>query len=143
LTERLIFDNEHDFLAKLKELVRGGVHPKCIDIRAPHAVHEVEDILASRPSRVRVFALIGGLLGAFTGYAFTAFTVIDWPLVSGGKPMVAIPPFTVIAFELMVLFGALSAFLGFAIESRMPAIRTIVSDDTVTDDFEIYVQRKG
>lgn len=143
MIERFVFDNEGDFLDKLKELVKRGVRPGDIDIRAPHVVHHAEEILGSPPSRVRQFALVGGLLGAFTGYAFTSFTVIDWPLISGGKPMVSIPAFTVIAFELMVLFGALSSFLGFVIASRMPAARTIISDDTFTDTFEIHVQREN
>jgi hypothetical protein len=139
LTERFAFDNEHDFLAKLEDLVKGGVKSKHIEIYAPHPVHHAEDILEMAPSKVRLFALVGGLLGAFTGYWFTSFTSIDWPLISGGKPIVSIPPFTIIAFELMVLFGSLSAFLGFIIQSRLPGVRTIISDDEFIDNFEIHV----
>ncbi len=105
MTERFVFDSEHDFLEKLKSLLKGGVKAKDIDIRAPHPVHHLEEILKLKPSRVRLFCLVGALLGAFTGYAFTAYTALDWPMMSGGKPMVSIPPFTIIAFELMVLFG--------------------------------------
>jgi hypothetical protein len=42
----------------------------------------------------------------------------------------------------MVLFGGLSAFLGFIVASRMPAVRTIISKDEFRDTFEIHV-RKG
>lgn len=139
--ERFVFDNEKDFLAKLDQLVKSGVRVKEIEIHAPHAVHHAEEILDMKPSGVRKFALVGGLLGAFTGYAFTSFTALDWPLIIGGKPMVSIPPFTIIAFELMILFGSLSAFLGFVILSRFPAVTTIVSNDEFTDDFEIHVNR--
>ncbi len=142
MTERFVYDNPHDFVEKLRELVRSGVTRDDIELRAPHVVHGLEDILGQEPSRVRLFALCGGLLGAFTGYAFPSFTVIDWPLIIGGKPMVSIPPFTIIAFELMVLFGALSSMLGFLVTSRMPAVRTVISDDEFTDNFEITVRRE-
>ena len=143
MTERFVYDNQDDFLTKLKALVRSGIDPKTIDVRAPHVVHGLEEVMQLKPSRVRLFMLFGALLGAFTGYAFPTFTVIDWPLISGGKPMISIPPFTIIAFELMVLFGALSGFVGFVITSRLPAVRTIISDDEYTDNFEIHVRGDG
>jgi len=141
LTERFVYDNPHDFVTKLKELMRSGIDSDSIEIRSPHVVHGLEEILGQRPSHVRLFALAGGLLGAFTGYAFPSLTAMDWPLNIAGKPLVSIPPFTIIAFELMVLFGALSAFLGFIVMSRMPAIRTVISDDEFHDKFEIHVRR--
>jgi hypothetical protein len=140
--ERFVFDNEHDFLDKLKALVKGGVKTRDIEILAPHPVHKAEEILSLKPSGVRVFALVGALLGAATGYLLPSFTVIHWPLISGNKPMISIPPFTIIAFELMVLFGALSAFLGFVLMARMPDAITVVSDAEFSTDFEIRV-RKG
>jgi hypothetical protein len=138
--DRYVFDNEHDFLDKLRALVKSGVRPRHIEVHAPHPVHHMEDILEMAPSKVRLFALIGGLLGAFTGYAATSWMSIDWPLIIGGKPVVSIPPYTIIAFELMVLFGSLFAFAGFVILSRMPAVRTIISQDEFQDSFEIHVR---
>lgn len=142
MTERLVFQSEHDFLHKLEELVKNGTRPADIEIFAPHPVHRAEEILDLRPSHVRLFALVGGLTGATAAYLFTSLTALSWRLPVGNKPIVGIPPFTVIAFELMVLFGGLSSFLGFLLMSRMPAVRTIISKDEFTDDFEIHV-RKG
>ena len=90
-----------------------------------------------------MFALVGGLVGAATGYLFPAFTVIDWPLISGNRPLVSIPPFTIIAFELMVLFGALSAFLGFILMARMPDVVTVVTDAEFSTGFEIRLKKGG
>jgi hypothetical protein len=142
LTEKFVYQSEHDFLHKLEELVKGGVSPKDIEYRAPHPVHHAEDILDMRPSIVRTFALIGALTGAATGYLFTSLTALDLVLPVGNKPIVGIPAYTVIAFELMVLFGGLASFLGFVVASRMPAVRTIISNDEFVDSFEITV-RKG
>lgn len=143
MTERFVFDNEHDFMAKLHDLVEHGVKPRNIQFRAPHPVHHAEELLRMRPSGVRAFALFGGLLGAFTGYWFTSWTALDWPLIIGGKPVVSIPAYTIIAFELMVLFGALFSFFGFVLLSRMPAVRTIISDDVAADHYEIQVRRES
>jgi len=141
LTEKFVFESEHEFLHKLEELVKSGVKPKNIEIRAPHPVHHAEDILDMKPSIVRTYALIGGLAGAATGYLFTSLTALDWVLPVGNKPIVGIPAYTVIAFELMVLFGGLSSFLGFLVGSRMPGVRTIISSDEFVDSFEIYVRK--
>lgn len=141
MSERLVFGSEHDFLHKLEELVKSGVNPRDIQTFAPHPVLKAEEILEMKPSFVRTFALIGGLTGAATGYLFTSLTALSWRLPVGNKPIVGIPPFTVIAFELMILFGGLSAFLGFIITSRMPAVRTIISQDEFRDTFEIHVRK--
>jgi hypothetical protein len=139
--ERLVFASEHEFMHKLQDLLQSGVKPDDIDIRAPHPVHHAEELLGLKPSNVRLFALIGGLTGAATGYLFPSLTALDWVLPVANKPTVGIPAFTIIAFELMVLFGGLSAFLGFLITSRMPGVRTIISDDEFNDHFEIFVKK--
>ena len=139
--ERHVYHSEHDFLHKLEELVKSGVNPRQIEYRAPHPVHHAEELLAMKPSHVRLFALVGGITGVATGYLFPSLTALDWGLYVGNKPLVGIPPYTVIAFELMVLFGGLSAFLGLMVTSRMPGIRTIISNDEFNDQFEIYVKK--
>jgi len=135
------FDNEHDFVEKLKQLKSEGVDSSDIDIRSPHPVHHLEEILGEEKSNVRKFALTGGLLGAATGYLFPSFTHLHWPLNNAGKPIVSLPPFTIISFELMVLFGALTGFLGLLLTSRMPAVRTIISNDEFVDSYTITVSK--
>jgi Alternative complex III, ActD subunit len=139
--EKHVYQSEHDFIHKLEDLVKSGVKPENIDTRTPHPVLHAEDILAMKPSNVRRFVLAGGLCGIATGYLFPSLTALDWTLFVGNKPLVGIPPYTVIAFELMVLFGGLSGFLGLMIEARMPAVRTIISNDVFPDQYEIYVKK--
>jgi len=139
--ERHVYQSEHDFIHKLEELVKSGVKPENIETRTPHPVHHAEEILQMKPSSVRLFTLVGGLCGIATGYLFPSLTALDWPLYVGNKPLVGIPPYTVIAFELMVLFGGLSGFLGLMVTSRMPAMRTIISNDEFIDSFQIYVKK--
>ena len=92
----------------------------------PYPEHEIEDALGYGQSPVRVWALVGGLCGAAGGLAFTSFTSVDWPLVTGGKPILSIPAYIIIVFEMMVLFGALSTVIGLFINSRLPQIKPLV-----------------
>jgi hypothetical protein len=139
--DRYVYHSEHDFLHKLEELLKSGIKPEHIETRTPHPVHHAEEILGMRPSHVRLFALAGGLTGIATGYLFPSLTALDWGLYVGNKPLVGIPPYTVIAFELMVLMGGVGAFLGFLVTSRMPGVRTIISNDEFVDQFEIHVKK--
>lgn len=96
---------------------------------APYPEHHIEAALGYGQSPVRVFTLVGGLTGTATGFAFTTFTSMDWPLVVGGKPIVSIPAYVVIAFELTVLFGALATVIGLFINSRLPNVKPSVVYD--------------
>jgi hypothetical protein len=94
---------------------------------------------------VRVWTLVGGLTGAATGLAFTTFASMDWPLVVGGKPIVSIPPYIIIVFELMVLFGALSTIIGLFVLSRLPNLKpAIIYDPEFTAGrYGVYVEAEG
>ena len=48
------------------------------------------------------------------------WTSLDWPLVTGGKPIISLPAWVIIAFELTILFGALSTVAGLFINMRLP-----------------------
>ncbi|NIP58396.1 MAG: DUF3341 domain-containing protein [Gemmatimonadetes bacterium] len=100
-----------------------------VRVYTPYPDHHVEEALGYDQSPVRVYTLVGGLTGAATGFAFTTWTSMDWPLVTGGKPIVSIPAYVVIAFELTVLFGALATVIGLFITARIPKTRPMVIYD--------------
>jgi len=83
-----------------------------IETYAPAPFPEVDDAVIEKPSRVRLFTLIGGLTGVVTGYALTIWMANNWQLALGGKPFTSIPPYTIIAFELTILFGGLLTVFG-------------------------------
>jgi hypothetical protein len=102
---------------------------KDVTTYSPYPEHELEDALGYGPSIVRVFTLAGGMTGAAAGFAFTIFTSQDWPMVTGGKPLLSIPAYFVIAFEMAILFGALSTLIGLFISMRLPNLRPLVVYD--------------
>lgn len=86
---------------------------------SPLPNHELEHALHRPQSPVRLFTLVGALTGTATGFALAIWTSLDWPLITGGKPIVSLPPFVIIAFELTILFGALSTVMGLIINARL------------------------
>jgi hypothetical protein len=136
----MLFEDREQFLEALRRLVREGVPGKRIRVITPFGVPEVEEILPGKRSKVRFFALVGAASGTVTGFAFTILTSLSWPLIVGGKPIVSIPPFIIIAFALTILFGALSTFAGFLLLSRLPNPRGIRSGEEYGNAFVILVE---
>ena len=140
MAEPMVFREKERFLESLRELVRDGVPRERIRVITPFGVPEVEEILPGKRSKVRFFALLGAASGTVTGFAFTILTSLSWPLIVGGKPIVSIPPFIIIAFALTILFGALSTFAGFLLLSRLPSPRGIRSEVEYGNAFVILVE---
>ena len=139
MADRRIFEDREQFLEALRRLVREGVPGERIRVITPFGVPEVEEILPGKRSKVRFFALVGAASGTVTGFAFTILTSLSWPLIVGGKPVVSLPPFLIIAFALTILFGALSTFAGFLLLSRLPSLRGIRSEEQYGNAFVILV----
>ena len=94
-----------------------------LETYSPAPFSEVDDAVHEKPSPVRLYTLIGGLLGVVTGYALTLWMANDWPIMIGGKPFSSIPPYTIIAFELTILFGGVLTVLGLFIVSGLPSFK--------------------
>ena len=100
-----------------------------ITVYTPTPRHELEEALEAPPSRVRLFTLLGGMAGASFGYMISIWASKYWPLIVGGKAIATWVPYTIFAFELMVLIGSLStvyALFGF---SRLPRLTMTVGYD--------------
>ena len=133
------FDYVDSAVNAIGELRAAGL--KKITAFMPYPEAQIEEALQYDQSPVRVWALAGGLLGAATGLALTVFTSMDWPLVTGGKPILSIPAYVIITFEMMVLFGALSTVIGLFINSRLPYVKPMVVYDPEfsAGKFGVYV----
>lgn len=80
-------------------------------------------------SPVRLFTLVGAVVGCLLGVALPAYTMLDWPLITGGKPTISIPPLVVISFAVTMLLGALGAVAGFLLLSGLPTLTPPASYD--------------
>lgn len=143
MKQQFLYDDKHEFLQKLQDLVDSGMGAAQLDTVTPFPMHEAEEILRPPKSPLRFFALIGALTGLIAGFAFTIYTVQHWPLITGGKPLVSIPAFMIIAFELTILFGALLSFAGFLFLSRLPNVGSMIESDEYGNQFAILVNDEG
>jgi len=134
----------YDYLDSAVDAIHGLRKAGFKDVRAfaPYPDHHIEEALGYGQSPVRVFTLVGGLTGAATGFAFTTWTSMEWPLVVGGKPIVSIPPYVIIAFESMVLFGVFSTLIGLFFLAKIPWRGPAVSYDPefTAGRYGVYVE---
>jgi hypothetical protein len=112
-----VFGEVDTAVRAIEELRASGMTD--LETYSPLPQHELEHALHRTQSPIRMFTLVGGLTGVATGFALPIWTSLDWPLVTGGMPIIAIPAFVVPAFELMILFGALSTVIGLFINARL------------------------
>jgi hypothetical protein len=94
-----------------------------LEVFSPIPAPELEEAMDIHGSPVRRWALIGGVTGCLTGLLLTSLTSLAYPLITQGKPIVAIQPFIVIMFELTILLTGIFALLGMLVHGRLPSLR--------------------
>ncbi len=128
-----VYDQPDPLVEVVKRLKNRGYED--LEVYSPAPFAEIDDAVMEKPSRVRIFTLIGGLLGAFTGFFITIWMSNDWPLMIGGKPYSSIPPYVIISFELTVLFGGLATLIGLLTVGKLPYGKFGVHDDAYSERF--------
>jgi hypothetical protein len=104
------------------ERLRSEGHEQ-LDVFTPVMSPELEEALGIESSPVRRWALIGGITGFVTALALTSLTALAYPIVTQGKPIVSLPAFFIIMFEMTILFSGLFGFAGVLFHTRKPARR--------------------
>jgi molybdopterin-containing oxidoreductase family membrane subunit len=138
------FQDKKKFMEKLNEVYESGFSPKKVRVILPHPDHDVEHLVEEYlpKSKLKYFSLAGALAGCILGFGFTAFTVLDWPLITGGKPLLSWPAFVVIAFELTILLGAIVSFGGFLFLAKMPDFKGILTPEDHGNEYVIQIENE-
>lgn len=133
-----LFGYEEDFLETTARLREQGVP---LSVMTPIPMHEVEQVLGIGKSKVRYFSLTGAIVGALSGFALAAGTALVFVLPTSGRPVIPIPPYLVITYEMTILFGVLATLLGFHVVSRLPAWHDApYTPEVAVDKFGISVR---
>lgn len=85
--------------------------------------------------RLYLFPLIGAICGFTIALLITAGTQLSFPMVTGGKPILAIPPMLVIMYEGTMLGAILFTVIGVIFESRLPRFNLGVYDTRITQGY--------
>ena len=114
------FFNEPADLYHACEALRDAGY-KDFDAHTPFPVHGLEHAMGLKPSRLPWIVLACGLTGAGSALLMMIWmTVIDYPLIIGGKPFLTLPSYVPITFELTILFSAFGTFFGMWGLNRLP-----------------------
>ena len=106
-------------LAATRRARQGGYRQ--MDAYTPYPVDGLAAELGMRRTRVPFVVLTGGLVGAGVGFFMQYYSMaISYAFNVGGRPYNSWPVFIPITFELMILVGSLSAFLGMMFLNGLP-----------------------
>lgn len=104
------FEEPSALLAAAKSVKAAGY--EVVEAYSPLPLHGLAEILGWS-NRLPAVVFVGGLVGACFGFGLQYWvSVIDYPVIVGGKPFNSWPAFIVPTFECTILFAAFAAVLG-------------------------------
>jgi len=136
-----VFDDSTKLIECTKSLVENGY--EISDVYSPFAIHGINKLLGIKRSRLTVVAFVFAMLGIVISLCLMIYAgVFDWQMNIGGKPVMALPSFIPITFELSILsipFGMLGAF--FIVNRMFWGKNADIIDLRISDDrFAIAVK---
>ncbi len=90
------------------------------DAFSPLPIHELDEAMDLHDNRVSLFTFLGGLTGCCGGFALCCWCTNAFPLNVGGRPLVSVPMFIPITFELTILLGGLTAAISMLAMNGFP-----------------------
>ncbi len=140
-----LFDTPDAIIHAAEETAKAGYTR--FDVNTPYPVHGMDKAMRLRPTRLGFFALAYGLLGALGAVGFmTWVTLVDYPLVIGGKPFWSWPAFVPVAFEITVLMASVLTVLTMIVlyfkfpNTAHPLLDTPYMKRVSSDRFGLYIQ---
>ena len=113
------FDNPADLVEATRKTREAGFTK--IDAYSPYPIEALTEALDIHDRKLPAVVLGGGIVGGLFGYGLCYWTsVINYPLVVGGKPYHSAPAFIVPTFETTILFAAFAAVLGMLALNGLP-----------------------
>ena len=130
-----LFQDPEQVAGAMTQLHDKGFPPEDIDIYSGSPYPEGSFSEHEPETRLYMFPLIGALVGFALGLLWTAGTQISYPLVTGGKPLLSIPPMTIIMYENTMLGAIIFTVLGVLFESRLPRKNMGLYDTRITEGY--------
>jgi hypothetical protein len=133
-----IFDDEEKFLSSIRKLQEQKV--AIFDVFTPYPIHEVFHLL-KRKSKLPTAAYFYGLFGMIGTLGFLYFTsVINWPVVYGGKPFNSFPSFIVVTIIITIFTVTILSLATFSARSKLfPGRKNTIFDIRATDNKFVIV----
>jgi hypothetical protein len=92
-----------------------------MDAYSPFPIEGLAELMGKKRTRLPRLVFIGGVTGLITGLALQIFTtVVDYPMNIGGRPLLSLPSFVPVSYELTILLASLSAAIGMLVINGFP-----------------------
>ncbi len=82
-----------------------------------------------------VFPFVGAACGFLVGVLLVIGSELYYPLVTGGKPILSIPPLLNILFEGTMLGAIVFSFAGFLFEARLSGVSRLPWDKRISEGY--------
>lgn len=105
------FDNV-DSIMQAARTVRDAGYVRW-DIHSPFPIHGIDPAMGIRPTILPWLTLGAGITGLIVGAILIGYTNgFEYPFISSGKPVLSVPTWVPVCFELTILFAALTTVFG-------------------------------
>lgn len=113
------FEDVDGLLAGARKLRDAGF--RHWDCHVPFVVHGLDGAMGIKPTKLPYLVFGAGLTGTTLGLALQFWTnAVDYPFMISGKPMFGLPAAIPVAFEMTILFAAISALVGMLAFNGLP-----------------------
>jgi hypothetical protein len=104
------------------------------DCCTPFPVHGLDGSMGIKPTILPVMVFFAGMTGTFAAFLLQAFTnaasfsiwalvwVTGYPYLISGKPLISLPAFIPVIFEVTILFAALTTVFGMFTMNGLPRL---------------------
>lgn len=116
----------------VQSLRDAGVDPRKIVVISSAPMDVYEWARPDRPTRMGWLAALGGVLGAASGCGLTALTQLNYPIVTGGMPVLTGWTNGIIIYELTMLGAILATLVTLLVSTRLPNWRPQLYDPEVS-----------
>ena len=117
----LEFESPESLLAAAARVRDAGY--KKWDTHSPFPIHGMDKAMGLKASRLQYVAIASGVTGACAGMAMQYWmNSMDYRYILGGKPILSIPAYIPVTFEMTILFAALGVFAGLLAFTGLPKL---------------------
>ncbi|RPG16502.1 MAG: DUF3341 domain-containing protein [Phycisphaera sp. TMED9] len=151
------FESPGEVLKAAEQVRKAGY--RWWDCCTPFPVHGLDGAMGIKPTILPIMVFFAGLTGLMAAFILQAFTnssgmtvwamvwVTGYPYLISGKPLLSIPAFIPVMFELTILFAALTCVFGMFTMNGLPRLHhPLLGNDRfrrVTDDrFYIVIEAR-